>query len=317
MGSAWTTNDIPGQRGRLALVTGANSGIGYEAALALAAKGAQVIIAVRSVEKGQAAADQIRRAQPAASVEVLALDLADLSSVRRFAEDFMARFGQLHMLINNAGVMALPYRKTADGFEMQFGTNHLGHFALTGLLLPAISATPGARVINVSSGAHLMGNIDFNNLDGSKGYQRWGAYCQSKLANLLFTYELQRRFVAAGVNALSAACHPGFAATNLQAAGAKMEGAGFAAQLSELGNQIFAQSAAMGALPTLYAATAPDVQGCDYIGPAGLFGMRGAPVKVRSNALSYDPALAARLWQVSEQLTGVRYELLAGSAVGA
>lgn len=304
----WATNDIPDQRGKLALVTGGNSGIGYEAARALAAKGARVILAVRSAEKGRAAATAIQRAHPGAQAEVMALDLSSLDSIGRFAHAFLERFDALPLLINNAGVMALPYRRTADGFEMQFGTNHLGHFALTGLLLPAILAAPGARVVAVSSGAHAPGQIDFDNLDGSKSYSSWGAYCQSKLANLLFAYELQRRFTAAGADAIAAGCHPGYAATNLQAAGPQMRGSRLGAQLSELGNRLFAQSAAMGALPTLYAATAPEVNGCDYIGPLGMFGMRGAPGKARSSSRSYDPALAARLWQVSEQLTGVRYD---------
>jgi len=307
----WTSNDIPNQRGKLAVVTGGNSGIGYEAALTLAGKGAQVILAVRSAEKGQAAVAAIQRAHPGAAVEVMTLDLSNLGSVRRFAEAFLQRFETLPLLINNAGVMALPYGRTADGFEMQFGTNHLGHFALTGLLMPAILAAPGARVVVVSSGAHTAGAIDFDNLDGAKSYGPWRAYCQSKLANLLFAYELQRRFTADGIDAIAAGCHPGYAATNLQAAGPRMTGSRFGERLSEIGNRLFAQSAAMGALPTLYAATAADVNGCDYIGPVGLLGMRGTPGKIKSSARSYDTSVAARLWQVSEHLTGVRYELAA------
>jgi NAD(P)-dependent dehydrogenase (short-subunit alcohol dehydrogenase family) len=305
----WTSNDIPNQRGKIVVVTGGNSGIGYEAALALAGKGAHVILAVRSAEKGQAAVTAIQRAHPGAAAEVMALDLSNLASVKRFAETFLARFEALPLLINNAGVMALPYARTADGFEMQFGTNHLGHFALTGLLMPAILATPGARVVVVSSGLHTSGVIDFDNLDGAKSYSAWRAYSQSKLANLLFAYELQRRFTAAGVAATVAGCHPGYAATNLQAAGPRMSSSRFGERVSELSNRLFAQSAAMGALPTLYAATAADVNGCDYIGPLGLLGMRGAPGKIKSSARSYDATLAAWLWQVSEQLTGVRYDL--------
>ena len=307
----WTSNDIPNQSGKVAVVTGGNSGIGYEAALALAGKGAHVILAVRSPEKGQAAATAIQRAHPGATAEVLALDLSNLASVRHFAETFLQRFEALPLLINNAGVMALPYARTADGFEMQFGTNHLGHFALTGLLMPAILAAPGARVVVVSSGVHTAGAIDFDNLDGAKSYGRWRAYSQSKLANLLFAYELQRRFTAAGVDATVAGCHPGYAATNLQAAGPRMSGSRLGERMSELGNLLFAQSAAMGALPTLYAATAADVNGCDYIGPLGMLGLRGSPGKMKSSARSYDASLAARLWQVSEQLTGVRYDLAA------
>lgn len=313
----WTNNDIPNQRGKLAVVTGGNSGIGYEAALALATKGAHVILAVRSAEKGQAAVTSIQRAHPGAQVEVIALDLSNLGSVRHFAETFSQRFEALPLLINNAGVMALPFARTADGFEMQFGTNHLGHFALTGLLMPAILAAPNARVIMVSSGLHTSGTIDFDNLDGAKSYSRWGAYSQSKLANLLFAYELQRRFTAAGIGVIVAGCHPGYAATNLQSAGARMQGSRVSELLSNVANRLFAQSAAMGALPTLYAATAADVNGCDYIGPVGLLGMRGAPGKIKSSARSYDTTVAARLWQVSEQLTGVRYDLTTQPHAGA
>lgn len=304
----WTTNNIPDQSGKTVVITGANSGIGYEAALALAAKRAHVILAVRSAERGQSALASIQRAHPGASVEVMPLDLSDLSSVRRFATTFGQRFATLPLLINNAGVMALPYRRTADGFEMQFGTNHLGHFALTGLLLPYILAASSARVVTVSSGMHVPGAIDFDNLDGSKAYDRWRSYSQSKLANLLFAYELQRHFMAAGVAAISVGCHPGFAATNLQAAGPRMAGSRMGELLSVVGNRLFAQSQAMGALPTLYAAVAPQVNGCDYIGPLGLFGMRGTPGKVKSSPRSYDATLAHRLWQVSEDLTGVRYD---------
>jgi NAD(P)-dependent dehydrogenase (short-subunit alcohol dehydrogenase family) len=307
----WTSNNIPNQRGKLAVITGGNSGIGYEAALVLAGKGAHVILAVRNAEKGQAAATAILRAYPGAQAEVMALDLSNLGSVRQFAETFLQRFKQLPLLINNAGIMALPYGRTADGFEMQFGTNHLGHFALTGLLMPAILAAAQARVVVVSSGVHTAGAIDFDNLDGAKSYRRWRAYSQSKLANLLFAYELQRRFTAAGIDALTAGCHPGWAATNLQAAGPRMDGSRFAERLSHIGNRLFAQSAAMGALPTLYAATAPDVNGCDYIGPVEVLGLRGAPGKIKSSPRSYDLGLAARLWQVSEQLTGVHYNLTA------
>ena len=307
----WTADSIPDQRGKLAVITGASSGIGYEAASALAARGARVILAIRSVEKGRLAAESIRRASPGAALEVLPLDLADLASVRGFAEAFLRRGEPLPLLINNAGVMALPFRRTADGFEMQFGTNHLGHFALTGLLLPAVLAAPGARVVTVSSGAHTAGAIDFANLDGARGYQPWRAYSQSKLANLLFAYELQRRLAAAGADAISVGCHPGYAATNLQAAGPRMEGSRLKEAIMGAANALFAQSARMGALPTLYAATAPGVNGCDYIGPTGLGGMRGYPGKARSSTRSYDEDTARRLWDISEQLTGVHYEFAA------
>lgn len=307
----WTADAIPEQSGKLVVITGGNSGIGYEAARVLAAKGARVLLAVRSVERGEAARDKIRREHASAEVEVMELDLSVLASVLRFAETFGQQHDALPLLINNAGVMALPYRRTADGFEMQFGTNHLGHFALTGLLLPALLAAPKARVVTVSSGLHTSGQIRFDDLDGSKSYAPGTAYSQSKLANLLFAYELQRQFEAAGASAISVGCHPGYAETNLQGVGPRMAGSRMRETLMKVANTLFAQSAEMGALPTLYAAVAEDVNGCDYIGPTGLMGLRGYPAKVRSNALSYDPRLAQRLWQVSEGLTGVSFELLA------
>ncbi|MFN8473737.1 MAG: oxidoreductase [Anaerolineae bacterium] len=315
MVSKWSVSDIPDQAGKTVIITGGNSGIGYEAARALAAKGARVILAVRSVDKGEQAAASIRQETPKAAVEVMALDLADQASVRSFAEAFLARGEALPILVNNAGVMALPYHTTADGFEVHFGTNHLGHYALTGLLLPAIMAAPGARVVTVSSSLHTRGRVNFDNLDGKDSYSEWGAYSQSKLANLLFAYELQRRFAANQVDAISVGCHPGYAATNLQHAGPRMSGSRLRAAFMSVGNRLFAQSAAMGALPTLYAATAPDVNGCDYIGPTGMGGSRGYPDKVSSNAASYDEALAKRLWQVSEGMTGVHYDFHVPEAV--
>jgi NAD(P)-dependent dehydrogenase (short-subunit alcohol dehydrogenase family) len=314
MATRWTIADMPDQTGKTTVVTGGNGGIGYEAARALAAAGARVVLAVRSEDKGHAAAEAIRRAHPAAAVEVLALDLADLASVRRFAAAFRARYAALALLINNAGVLALPYRRTADGFEMQFGTNHLGHFALTGLLLPAILAAPGARVVTVSSGLHWGGRIAFDNLDGASGYRRWPAYEQSKLANLLFAYELQRRLDAAGADALSVGCHPGLAATDLWTAGARMEGSRLRERLAGMLRGLVAQSREMGALPTLCAATAPGVRGGSYIGPMALFGLRGYPGQARSSARSRDPELARRLWAVSEELTGVRFAALDDAA---
>ena len=269
-----------------------------------------MVLACRDLEKARAAITVIADECRGASVAAMQLDLASLASIRNFAAAFVARYDALHVLCNNAGVMALPYRKTADGFEMQFGTNHLGHFALTGLLLDRLLATPDARVVNVSSGAHRFGSIRFDDLQWEHGYRKWAAYGQSKLANLLFTYELQRRLSAAGAAAISVACHPGYAATNLQLAGPRMEGSSFLESLSEFGNRVFAQDAAMGALPTLYAATAPDVRGGDYIGPDGLGEMKGYPRKVQSNRRSRDSAVAAKLWETSEKLTGVRYTAL-------
>lgn len=305
----WTEADIPNLSGKTIIVTGGNSGIGYQAALALAGKGARVVLACRDQAKANTAASTIRAAHPKAAVDVMSLDLASLASVRAFADAFRAQHQRLDVLCNNAGVMALPYRKTADGFEMQIGTNHLGHFALTGQLLDLLRATPGARVVNVSSGAHRVGTIRFDDLHWTRGYRKWFAYGQSKLANLLFTYELQRRLAAAHVPVISVACHPGYAATNLQTAGPRMEGSSVMERLSELGNRLFAQSADMGALPTLYAVTAEDVHGGDYIGPDGFGEMHGHPHKVESNGRSRDPDTARRLWDLSEQLTGVRYAL--------
>lgn len=307
MDNRWEEADVPNLQGKVVLITGSNSGIGFEAARVLAGEGAEVVLAVRNTQKGQTAAAAIRRDYPTATLDVMTLDLADLASVREFAESFRKRSDRLSLLINNAGVMAPPYRQTAGGFEMQFGTNHLGHFALTGRLLPLLLSTPSARVVNVSSAAHRMGKIDFDNLDGSKGYSRWRFYGQSKLANLLFTYELQRRFEAAKADVISVACHPGFAATNLTAAGVGMNLSWLGKGLGSLSN-LAAQSAAMGALPTLYAATEPSVHGGEYIGPTGRGGMKGYPGKVESNEQSHDRSVAQRLWQVSETLTGVPFD---------
>ena len=305
----WTADDIPALGGKTVVVTGGNSGIGFEAARQMARKGAHVILACRDTGRAADALQQIRTLHPSASVEAMQLDLASLESVHRFARDFAAKSVPLDVLCNNAGVMAIPRRTTAEGFEMQIGTNHLGHFALTGLLLEPLLAAPAARVVNVSSTAHKPGRIDFDDLQGEKSYRKWMAYAQSKLANLLFTYELQRRLDAAGARAISVACHPGYSATNLQAVGPQMSGSRIAARLMDLGNRFFSQPAAMGALPTLYAATSPDARGGDYIGPDGFMENYGHPRKTSSTARSHDRAVASRLWEVSEQLTSVRYPL--------
>jgi len=309
MNSPWTADQMPDLSGKTVIVTGGNSGIGLEALRQFARKGASVVLACRDRGKGQAAIDAITSSQSGGRIEMMQLDLANLASVRAFADAFRAQHEALHILCNNAGVMALPYRQTADGFEMQFGTNHLGHFALTGLLLDRLRQTDGARVVTVSSGAHRFGKIRFDDLQWQHGYRKWQAYGQSKLANLLFTYELQRRFEAAGARQIAVACHPGYAATNLQAAGPRMAGSSVMESITDLGNRVFAQSAAMGALPTLYAATAPDVRGGDYIGPDGLGELWGPPKKVSSNARSHDAEAARKLWEVSQTLTGVTYPL--------
>lgn len=299
MAQHWTENNIPDQTGRIAIVTGANSGIGWDTARVLAQKGATVIMACRSLQRATPAAEQITALNPKGKIVVMSLDLGDLDSVRTFAAEFLAQYQQLDLLINNAGVMMPPYGKTTQGFEQQFGINHLGHFALTGLLLDLLNMTPNARIVTVSSGAHTMGMINFDDLNWEKEYPPVRAYGQSKLANLLFTYELQRRLAAAGQPTLAVAAHPGWTATNLQ------QHAGIVQRL----NPIFAQDTAMGALPTLYAAVAPSVQGGDYYGPSGLWEMRGYPKKVKSNARSHDEAVARRLWDISESLTQVIYPL--------
>ena len=299
MTERWTENHVPDQRGRVAIVTGANSGIGWDTARVLAQKGARVIMACRNMEKANHAANKIRLLDPAGEVVVMQLDLGDLDSVRAFASAFREQYTQLDLLINNAGVMMPPYGKTVQGFEQQFGINHLGHFALTGLLLNLLTTTSGARIVTVSSGSHNFGIINFDDLNWERGYPAQRAYGQSKLANLLFTYELQSKLAAAGQDTLAVAAHPGWTATNLQQH----------SSIIERLNPLFVQTTAMGALPTLYAAVAPDVRGGGYFGPDGFMEMRGYPTKVRSNKRSHDEVVAQRLWQVSEDLTQVHYQL--------
>lgn len=291
--TSFSTADVPDIPDKRVIVTGANSGIGRAAAVVLAAAGAQVTLAVRNLEKGQEAA-----ATMPGKTDVRELDLASLASVRRFASEWD---GDIHLLINNAGVMIPPLSRTDDGFELQFGTNHLGHFALTNLLLPQISG----RVVTVSSSMHKVGRIDFDDLNWERRrYSRWPAYGQSKLANLLFTKELQRRLSAAGSPVLSTAAHPGYAATNLQS----RSGSGFWDAFGRIGNSLFAQSEAAGALPTLYAAFA-DIPGDSFAGPGGMQGMRGAPRLVKRSKRAQDEAVARRLWEVSEELTDTRFPL--------
>ena len=303
----WTTNDIPPLTGFTAVVTGANSGLGFESARALARAGAHVVLACRDQAKAEAARDRIQQQTADADVRVEHLDLADLSSIRKFAAEFAASHIGLDILVNNAGVMAIPRRETADGFEMQFGTNHLGHFALTGLLLDRLLARPGARVVTVSSEMARIGHITFDDLQGTRRYGKWAAYGQAKLSNQLFTLELARRTEEKGIDLLSVAAHPGYAATNLQAVGPQMSGSNLMGRLVSLGNTLVAQSAAAGALPTLYAATAPDVRNGHYFGPKGIFGMRGHPGPASFVRGARDRDTARRLWEVSEELTGVRF----------
>jgi NAD(P)-dependent dehydrogenase (short-subunit alcohol dehydrogenase family) len=303
----WIEEMIPDLAGKVAVVTGANSGLGLETTRVLAQKGAHVVLAMRSIARGHAAVETIRAGTPGASLAEMPLDLGSLGSVHHSVEAFLANYDRLDILVNNAGVMAIPHRKTADGFEMQFGTNYLGHFALTGLLMPRILSTPNARVVTVSSSAHIMGRIKFDDLNSERSYSKWGSYAQSKLANLLFAYELQRRLAALGSSAISVAAHPGYAATNLQCVGPEMEDSKLSLKVMSAANRVLAQSAAMGALPILYAATSPEVHGADYFGPDGFLGQRGFPVQTRSSRRSLDQDVATRLWAVSEQLTGVSY----------
>jgi len=295
----WTECDIQKLNDRNAIVTGANSGIGFETARVLASKGTRVILACRDIEKGKEAASRIQDAHPDAEIEVMTLDLSNLASVHTFADSFTSSSSTLDILCNNAGVMMIPKKtETADGFEMQFGTNHLGHFALTGLLFDALRNTPGARVITVSSIMERFGKIDFENLNSERKYNPSDAYSASKLANLLFTYEMQRLLEGARMEMLAASAHPGWTGTNLQRH----------APFFRFMNRFVSQKPRMGALPTLYAATAPDVKGGNYLGPDRLMGMRGYPKNVKSSDASHNEEIARSLWVVSEELTGVRYD---------
>jgi NAD(P)-dependent dehydrogenase (short-subunit alcohol dehydrogenase family) len=306
MSSSWTVESAPRQYGKTIVITGANSGIGFEAARALAQTGAKIVLACRNTEAANDAAAKIKSEHPNAELEVSALDLASLDSVRHFADRYRASHAKLDVLINNAGVMALPYRKTADGFEMQFGTNHLGHFALTGLLLPVLEKAEEARVVTVSSLMHAVGSLRWDDLQRERGYVRWLAYAQSKLANLLYAYELDRRVRAKGLSLRSVACHPGYASTNLQSGAARMTGSSFGARMWGLTNGLFAQSGEKGALPTEFAAIAQEAEGGDFIGPSHIFELFGPPKRTKSSRAK-DAESGARLWAVSEELTQTRY----------
>jgi NAD(P)-dependent dehydrogenase (short-subunit alcohol dehydrogenase family) len=288
------------------VITGANGGIGYEAARALAAEGATVVLAVRDAAKGDVAAGHLRAEHPAADVHVMRLDLADLASVRRFAEAHAQRHPAPDALVNNAGVMALPRRLSADGYELHFATNHLGHFALTGLLLPRMLERPAPRVVTVASLMHRLGRIHFDDLNAESRYAKWLVYSNTKLANLLFALELQRRADAAGLPLRSLAAHPGYSSTGLQFAGPQMSGARLKSAGYTLLNRLVGQSARNGARPTIHAVTA-DLPGGSYVGPDGPFEVHGAPKLVRASRRAHDAATARRLWQISEQLTGVQF----------
>ena len=297
---AWGFADIPDQSGRVAVVTGANTGIGLETARMLALKGAEVVMACRNLDKGSGAAERIRAEKPKGTVRVEALDLSDLASVEAFSQGLLTRYQKLDLLIENAGVMVPPLGRTKQGFELQFGTNHLAHFALTSRLMPLLSATPGARVVVVSSGAQSFGHMDFDDLNWEKrGYNAWQAYSQSKLANMLFALELERRLQAAGSGVKVTAAHPGYTATDLQRTSI----------MGRLFNPIFAMKPQDGALPTLRAAVDPLAIGGSYWGPKGLTGMNGPPVPAKISRQAQVPADAARLWEVSERLTGTSFAI--------
>jgi NAD(P)-dependent dehydrogenase (short-subunit alcohol dehydrogenase family) len=307
----WTAAQIPSQQGKLAIVTGANSGIGFHASRELARAGCVVILACRDKDKAAAARQRIVSEIPNALVEVGILDLASLASIRKFAAEFLVTGRVLDLLINNAGVMAYPTRRvTADGFEAQFGTNHLGHFALTGLLLLAILAAPAARIVTVSSIAHKGASIHFDDLQWERSYQDWGAYRQSKLANLLFGFELERRLRSAGTRAISVVVHPGVAATSIFKNGPGANGLfnKFKSQVVD----IISQPDDRGALPTLYGAVSPEAQGGKYYGPNGFKEIRGYPVEVQAEPPAKNVADAKRLWKSSEELTGVIYTAIDG-----
>jgi NAD(P)-dependent dehydrogenase (short-subunit alcohol dehydrogenase family) len=301
MTARWTSEDVPGQQGRLAVITGANTGLGFETARVLAARGASVVLAVRDTDKGKRAAAAIAAASPGADLTVQPLDLASLDSVRAAAAELRARHPRIDLLVNNAGMMFPPRQATRDGFELQLGTNHLGHFALTGLLLEQMLPVPGSRVVTLSSLAHrVRARINFDDLQAERSYHRAAAYSQSKLANLMFTYELARRLSGAGTTTtIAVAAHPGLAATELTRHTPAIAAFVYA--------RLISQDPAMGALPVLRAATDPGVAGGQYYGPGRLLGTRGYPELARSSRQSRDTALQRRLWTVSEELTGVTF----------
>ncbi|MFX0085916.1 MAG: oxidoreductase [Candidatus Hodarchaeota archaeon] len=303
MNIKWTTDKIPDLTGKVIIVTGANSGIGFEASKEFARKGAETILACRNIDKAKKASDHIKNGISYAKTVTMQLDLTSLKSVDNFVEEFKKNYSSLDVLLNNAGIMFVPYRTTKDGFESQVGVNHLGHFALTGLLYDLLANTSGARVVNVSSNGHRLGKMDFDNYiyKGGKGYSRLGAYGRSKLSNLLFTYELDRRFKKANVDAIAVAAHPGISNTNLIRQ--------WYFKVLKPITSLITQSAYMGALPLMRAATDPEVKGSDYYGPRGRREQRGHPIKVESNGASHNKEDAIRLWQLSEKLTGVFFPI--------
>lgn len=305
----WTPSEVPPLQGKTAIVTGANSGLGLVTARELARKGAQVVMACRNISKAENAAADIREHIPTADLEVRGLDLADLESIENFASTFADEHEKLDILCNNAGVMALPLRRTTQGFEMQIGTNHLGHFALTGHLLNTLEAADHARVVNTASMAHRWTRgMDFGDMNWEhKRYRKWDAYGKSKLANLLFTFEMQRRLATQNCSTIAVAAHPGYSATHLQTAGPEMEGSALGQALMSISNALLGQSADQGAEPILYAAAMTGVRGGEYYGPDGFRELRGHPKRVRANRAANNQQAAKDLWALSETLTGVKY----------
>jgi len=304
----WKVEDIPDQSGKIMIMTGANSGLGLEASKELAKKGATVIMVCRNLEKGTEAVNELRAEIPNAKVELEELDLSKLTSVRKFAKEFNQKFDRLNVLVNNAGIMQPPYTVTEDGFELQIGVNHFGHFLLTGLLLDKLKVAPGSRVINQSSIAHNSGKMNFDDINSQNKYSRTGAYGQSKLANLLFSYELNRLFKENSIETIAVGVHPGYTATNLQHNGPMLGGKSIWSRLYTVTNKLIAQGIDKGILPMLYAATQDDVNGGDYIGPKTFFGTRGYANRIKSSKRSYNLEDAKTLWGLSEELTGHKYE---------
>lgn len=303
----WTYNDIPSQEGRVAIVTGANSGLGYYTTRGLAEKGCEVIMACRNTAKGEEAKKELLKEYPAADLKIMELDLSDLDSVRKFADAFRESYTGLDLLINNAGLMAIPLRRTVQGFEMQFGVNHLGHFALTGLLFDLLKDTGNSRVVNVASAAHRIGEIRFDDIHWEKGYSKWKAYGMSKLANLHFTHELADKVVARGFDIRVVAAHPGYSDSKLIEKGPEMNGRNLLVKAGRFVNSFAAQRTEMGALPQLYAATSPDAVHRGYYGPGGFGGMRGYPERTYPHRKKVSKDAQEQLWTLSEQLTGVSF----------
>jgi NAD(P)-dependent dehydrogenase (short-subunit alcohol dehydrogenase family) len=303
----WRVSALQSLKNRHFVITGANSGIGLQAARHLASRDATVTMACRTVSKAEAARAELAREFSAATLSIEALDLTSLKSIKAFADRLVQHGRPVDVLINNAGVMAPPYTLTEDGFEMQIGTNHLGHFALTAQLWPLLKAGKNPRVVSVSSVYHKVGTIHFDDLHSKKKYRKWDAYAQSKIANLYFTFELERRARASGCGVIAVACHPGYSATNLQTAGL-IQDSTFTQKFFALGNNLLAQSAEQGALPTVYAAAAEGVQGGEFYGPDGFLELRGTPVLVAPHARAKDAQVAAKLWTVSQEATGVLFD---------